>query len=162
MLLDNNYQPKNESKEHYELKQIAKYILKNKGYSLIGEEIELRGRPYYLNNFPQFNSHRFSKSRVDVIGLLNKGCFNTYKEPTFKSLGMESKVSLSDFKNGFCTLCEKTYIISPIGVIPHELIPKNIGLIEVDLDNYTIEKDIYRTNGLYLKELMKSLNLKLI
>jgi predicted RNA-binding protein Jag len=46
----------------------------------------------------------------------------------------------SDFKNGFQSKCEKTYIITPIGVIPLDLIPKNIGLIEVDLENYALKQ----------------------
>jgi competence CoiA-like predicted nuclease len=41
ILLPNNYQNKNESKEHYELKQIAKYILKSKNCNVIGEEINI-------------------------------------------------------------------------------------------------------------------------
>lgn len=156
MLLDNNYKPGNESAEHYELKQIAKYILKNKGYNIIGEEIEI-GIGKYLNDYKQFNNKKLHKSRIDVVGLNLKGTFYSYvpyrkkdiekgkdiiyKEPLFKSMGIEAKVSLSDFKNGFNTKCEKTYIIAPKGVIPLELIPKNIGLIEVDLNNYSIKDE---------------------
>lgn len=145
MLLENNYKPKNESDIHYELKQIGKYILKNKGCKVIGEEIET-GYCEYLNSFTQFNKHKESKSIIDVIGLQIKGQFcsspkgKVFKEPLFKTVGIEAKANLSDFRNGFNTNCEKTYIIAPIGVIPLDLIPKNIGLIEVDLQNYNIQQ----------------------
>lgn len=159
MLLANNYRPRNESIEHYELKQIAKYILKNKGYNIIGEEIEI-GIGKYLNTYKQFNNKKLYKSRIDVVGLNLKGTFYScipyrkedtikngevvYKEPLFKSIGIEAKVSLSDFKNGFSTKCERTYIIAPKGIIPIDLIPDKIGLIEVDLNNYSIKNEYHK------------------
>lgn len=54
-------------------------------------------------------------------------------------MGIESKASYSDFLNGFCCQAEYTYIIAPIGVIPVDKIPDKIGLIEVDLNNYSIK-----------------------
>lgn len=53
-------------------------------------------------------------------------------------MGIESKASYQDFLNGFCCQCEYTYIIAPVGVIPVDKLPQKIGLIEVDLENYTI------------------------
>lgn len=55
-------------------------------------------------------------------------------------MGIESKASYQDFLNGFCCQCENTYIIAPIGVIPIDKLPAKIGLIEIDLDNYTIKR----------------------
>jgi len=55
-------------------------------------------------------------------------------------MGIESKASYSDFLNGFCTQCEYTYIIAPTGVIPIDKLPLKIGLIEVNLANYTIKQ----------------------
>lgn len=156
MLIKNHHCPKNESEIHYELKQIAKFWLKNRSYNIIGEEINVK-RSEYLNKYDQFNEHKKSKFIIDVVGLSLNGCFYTnkpwqpdkslisiesitYTEPVFKAIGIESKASLSDFKNGFNTSCERTYVIAPKGVIPIKLIPKNIGLIEVDMDNYKIIK----------------------
>ena len=55
-----------------------------------------------------------------------------------------AKASLSDFKNGFCCRADRTYIIAPLGIIPHKLIPKEIGLIEVNLNNYEVKSDYYK------------------
>jgi len=54
--------------------------------------------------------------------------------------GIEAKASLSDFKNGFCCAPAMSYIISTVNTIPIELIPKDIGLIEVDLDIFELKK----------------------
>jgi len=89
----------------------------------------------------------------------------------YKVMGIEAKVSYSDFLNGFCCQCEYTYIIAPIGIIPIEKLPPKIGLIEVNLTDYKIRlgskfemikgittvkqcasrrKDIYKRNDIYL------------
>jgi len=86
-------------------------------------------------------------------------------------MGIEAKASYSDFLNGFCTQCEYTYIIAPVGIIPVEKLPPKIGLIEVDILKYTIKnkfnkfefkdintvkqcssrrKEIYKRNDIYL------------
>jgi len=86
-------------------------------------------------------------------------------------MGIEAKASYSDFLNGFCTQCEYTYLIAPVGVIPIDKLPAKIGLIEVDILKYTIKnkinkfefkgintikqcssrrKEIYKRNDIYL------------
>jgi hypothetical protein len=75
-----------------------------------------------------------------VVGV--KGNLLNLKNNTvdnYKVMGIESKASYQDFLNGFCCQCEYTYIITPIGIIPIDKIPSKIGLIEVDLDSYTIK-----------------------
>jgi len=54
-------------------------------------------------------------------------------------MGIEAKASYSDFLNGFCTQCEYTYIIAPVGIIPVDKLPKGVGLIECDISNYIIK-----------------------
>lgn len=149
MLLSQCKRPLNESETHFELKQIAKYILKRKGCSIIGEEV-IVGCSKYLNNEYRniFNQNAEYKSTIDTIGLKTKGTYSyyahwqekeyTYEKPTFQCIGIEAKASLEDFKNGFCCNPERVYIIAPKDIIPIELIPKDVGLIEVDLDNYRI------------------------
>ena len=56
----------------------------------------------------------------------------------YKVMGIEAKASYSDFLNGFCTQCEYTYVIAPIGIIHVDKLPDKIGLIEVEIPNYTI------------------------
>lgn len=76
------------------------------------------------------------KNIIDVVGAKTKSWYCGI--PEVKIMGIEAKASKSDFRNGFCTGCEYTYIIAPIGIIPVEELPKNIGLIEVDLKNYSL------------------------
>lgn len=83
------------------------------------------------------------KNIIDVVGAKTKSWYCGI--PEVKIMGIEAKASKSDFRNGFCTGCEYTYIIAPIGIIPIEELPKNIGLIEVDLENYTLTS--VRSNG---------------
>ena len=59
----------------------------------------------------------------------------------FKVMGIEAKASYSDFLNGFCCQCEYTYIIAPVGIIPIDKLPKGIGLITIDLQNYSIKQN---------------------
>ena len=40
-----------------------------------------------------------------------------------------------------------TYIIAPLGVIPVNELPKHIGLIEVDLDNFSMRKYINKLDS---------------
>jgi len=58
---------------------------------------------------------------------------------SYKVMGIEAKASYSDFLNGFCTQCEYTYVIAPVGVIPVDKLPAKIGLIECDISNYIIK-----------------------
>jgi len=114
-----------------------------------------------------------------VIGI--KGSYLHLKENTvdkFKIMGIEAKASYSDFLNGFCTQCEYTYIIAPIGVVPVNKLPDKIGLIEIDIENYTIrnrygkfeftgitttkqcssrKKDIYKRDDIYRVDTMNIL-----
>jgi len=178
ILLNENYN-KNESKEHYELKQISKYILFSKGYNCIATEVQFSKYSQYLKDYKWFNGKATSKNTIDVIGI--KGSYLHLKENTvdkFKIMGIEAKASYSDFLNGFCTQCEYTYIIAPIGVVPVNKLPDKIGLIEIDIENYTIrnrygkfeftgitttkqcssrKKDIYKRDDIYRVDTMNIL-----
>jgi len=171
ILLNENYN-KNESREHYELKQIAKYILYSKGYNCIATEVQFPKNSNYLKDYEWFNGKAVTKNIIDVVGI--KGNLLNLKENNvnkYKVMGIEAKASYSDFLNGFCTQCEYTYIIAPVGIIPVDKLPKGIGLITVDLSNYKIRlknkfelikgittikqcssrrKEIYKRNDIYL------------
>lgn len=131
---------RNESRSHYELKQIAKYVLYQKGYNCIATEVSFSKYSRYLGEFKQFNSHAVEKNIIDAIGI--RGNLANLRDDAldkYKLMGIEAKASKSDFLNGFCCQCEYTYVIAPKGVIPIELVPDKIGLIEVDLENYEIK-----------------------
>ena len=124
------------------MKQIAKYLLWNLGYKHIATEVYgCYGRDDFSDNKnikPKMVEGCLHKNIIDVVGAKTKSWYCGI--PEVKIMGIEAKASKSDFRNGFCTGCEYTYIIAPIGIIPVEELPKNIGLIEVDLKNYTLTK----------------------
>jgi len=64
---------------------------------------------------------------------------NIVKEPILRSI--EIKVSRSDFKNGFvhCS-AHYNYIMTPKGLINLKEVYSDIGVIEVDLDNFQFRK----------------------
>ena len=141
ILLNENYN-KNESREHYELKQIAKYILYSKGFNCIATEVQFSKYSQYLRDYEWFNGKAITKNTIDVVGI--KGKFLHLKQNNmsdFKVMGIEAKASYSDYLNGFCTQCEYTYIIAPVGIIPVDKLPDKIGLICVDLENYSIKQN---------------------
>jgi hypothetical protein len=124
----------NETPIHYELKQIAKYLLWKKGYHCIATEV---------GGFHDFeiklNGKHCHKNVIDVVGAkTNHGTWRNGRTTIIKLMGIEAKVSLADFRNGYCTACEYTYIVAPVGIIPHNEILDGVGLIEVDLDNYKL------------------------
>lgn len=61
------------------------------------------------------------------------------KEPKIR--GIEVKVSRADFKNGFIHVgCNYNYLMVPKGLVEKNEVNKDIGIIEVDLDNLSIRK----------------------
>jgi hypothetical protein len=61
--------------------------------------------------------------------------------------GIEIKVSRSDFKNGFIQSgCSYHYLMTPRGLVAQSEVPRGIGLIEVDVENFSWR----RYNMLYL------------
>ena len=61
------------------------------------------------------------------------------KEPILR--GIEIKVSRSDFKNGFVHVgCNYNYLMTPKGLVDKKDVHKDIGIIEVDLDNLALRK----------------------
>lgn len=122
--------PKNESAQHYELKQIAKYIAKQKGCTIIAEEVD-----GFMDCDIKMNANKHGKVDVAAIKIVDT---STKELPDIVSYAFESKASLSDFKSGFNAGADYNYIIAPKGVIPQELIPKGVGFYEIDLDNYSL------------------------
>jgi len=94
---------------------------------------------FYLNQFKQFKPNAKNKIIIDTIGI-HEGYWwgNEIKLKNAKIMGIEAKASYNDFLNGFCCHCEYTYIIAPVGIIPIKKLPPKIGLIEIDLKNYSI------------------------
>jgi len=73
--------------------------------------------------------------------------------------GIEAKVSRSDFKGGFvCSGCNYNYLIVPEGLVWTSEVPKEVGIIKVDVQNFSakFEADpIYRFSFQGLRILRK-------
>lgn len=142
--------PRNETEKHYLLKQIGKYILWRDGYKMLGTEV---GGMYAMDFV--FKERVWYRPVIDVVGVRKewvrrKGAPITVR---YYVKGIEAKVSLSDFRNGFCAAPQLTSIIAPSGVIPVDMVPDKIGLIEVDFDEFDIRlggNTVQEMRGVYV------------
>lgn len=88
-------------------------------------------KEYWKKN-GKWYKYRESNSKNQIIDCAG------IKRPNYRNIGdtiirgIEAKASYNDFKSGFCTGADITYIIAPEGIIPKEEMPKYIGLIEVN------------------------------
>ena len=68
---------------------------------------------------------------------------NSAKHPYYKyniTRGIEVKVSKSDFQNGLvCSGCNYNYLMAPEGLVWSSEIPKELGIIKVDIKNFLCE-----------------------
>lgn len=112
--------PKNESIEHFYLKQVAKVWLKTqRGCQLVGSEIR-------VGNSTSGKKQR--KHIADVVGAKEKGKWK------YEIFVIEVKVSRSDFLSGFNQGGNYNWVMTPKGILTKKDMPRNVGLIEVDLD----------------------------
>ena len=93
------------------------------------------------------------KEIIDAVGI--KKVHIASRKYQWDMKGIEAKASLSDFKNGFCCASTFSYIICPINTIPIELIPKDIGCITVDIDNFKLKKWSQKISDMQGVELVK-------
>lgn len=121
MLMDNisSYkweEPKNQTHEHFLLKNVARVYLVERGLRYVGTEIFVYGR----------HEEHSNKKVVDCVGV-DKAQENTY--------GIEVKVSVADFKSGYSTRCNYNYVMCPTNMIDVSDVPDYVGLIYVDIDD---------------------------
>lgn len=107
--------PKNQTKEHFMLKNVARIYLVERGCQYVGTEIYVYGQ----------NDRSIKKGITDCVGV------DKFMEKTF---GIEVKVSLSDFRNGYSSRCNYNYVLCPDGLIDESELPSYVGLIYVDMD----------------------------
>lgn len=106
-------------------------------YDSLTMEDEYCSHEYWKKNGKWYRWRKSnSKNQIIDCAGLDKAKYDDPKNAKIK--GVEAKASYNDFKSGFCTGADITYIISPEGTIPKEEIPKYIGLLEVDLDKLKI------------------------
>lgn len=130
MLIDEENRPKNEAKAHYELKQIAKLIAKQKGCAIIAEEAS------------GFLDHdmliKHNKREIVDVGAVKLDQSKVKDLPKIIFYGFEAKASVSDFRKGYNCGGDYNYVIAPKGIVPLDEMQKGVGLYEVDLENYNI------------------------
>jgi hypothetical protein len=146
--------PRNETETHFLLKEISKYILWGWGYNKLGTEV---GGMWDYDISKLFRKQgKSQKDIIDCVGLkkvsLKRGKFY------YDMKAIEAKASLSDYKNGFCGACAKSYIIAPVGIIPIDQLPDKIGLIEVNLDILELQKWSQRIPDMKGVELVRKAN----
>lgn len=130
--------PGNETKEHFLLKEISKYLLFRAGYTIVGTEV---GGMWTING--KRDKKGCIKNVIDAVGIKRISTFipnsgYQYKH-RYAMCGFEAKANLQDFRNGYCTAPAVMYIIAPAGVVPLAEMEKHIGLIEVDFDRLSVE-----------------------
>lgn len=151
MSMDENLQPylwtepANQTYEHFLLKNAARIYLVERGIRYVGTEILVPGIDDEVSN----------KKIVDCVGV-DKNQETSY--------GIEAKISVADFNNGYATRCNYNYVICPKGMIESSDLPDYVGLIYVDLDTVIfvtnarehrlrgvlcVKKAKYHVNGLY-------------
>lgn len=108
-------EPKNQTHEHFLLKNVARIYLVEKGCRYVGTEIYVYG--HYGGS---------KKGLTDCVGV---------DKSQEISYGIEAKVSVSDFKSGYSARCNYNYVICPSGMIDKSDVPDYVGLIYVDVDN---------------------------
>lgn len=193
--------PKNESYEHYILKQVGRAFLFNQGVRCVGTEVDFSGydrSPYGEKKIVDVvgvdrrrkpdNAARKLMVKIQEVALqygieeklvepgwngsisfisyyrlkgdertalqnsiemcYDKACLSLgYPKDLHRKLNgayrdewvirsVESKATLSDYKNGYSMSAEYAYLICPLGVIPKEELPKKVGLLEFDFDKY--------------------------
>ena len=136
--------PKNETETHFLLKEISKYILFGWGYKMLATEV---------GGMWDLDIGKKRKEIIDCVGI--KKVRIAPRKFHYDIKGIEAKATLSDFKNGFCCASAYTYIISTVNTIPIELIPKDIGLIEVNIDNFELKKYSQKISDIKGVELVK-------
>lgn len=147
--------PKNETETHFLLKEISKYILFGWGYNKLGTEVYGMWDNDISKLFPkQGKKKNKKKDIIDCVGI--KKISRKGIKPYFDMKGIEAKASLSDFKNGFCAGAAYTSIIAPVGIIPIELIPLKIGLIEIDFDTFSLPKNSQKIDDMQGVKVVKS------
>lgn len=108
-------EPKNQTHEHFLLKNVARIYLVERGLRYVGTEIFVYG----------VHDKHSNKKVVDCVGV-DKSQETTY--------GIEVKVSRNDFKNGYSTRCNYNYVMCPTDMIDKTELPDYVGLIYVDTD----------------------------
>ena len=113
--------PLNQSPEHFILTQIAVVMLKE------NFKCKWAGNEVYLPPGKRATGGPHHKYIADAVGIKRN-----IKDYTIRCI--EAKVSLSDFRAGFCRTADYAHIIAPKGLLTPDMLPAGMGLVEVDFN----------------------------
>ena len=128
-----------------QLTKIGYLHLKNKGCYAISTEVKV-----YVWSKRDWSNKQDRHWAIDLLGFrhkylphnkqyTNENGKNIYRIPILD--GIEIKTSRADFRNGFIhTGCHYNYILIPKGLVNKNEVHKDIGIIEVDLENFKLKK----------------------
>jgi len=129
-----NNMPRKNKMKYYSDKQIKRIVNKYKSLDINDEYCNGH---FWKKDGDWYRKRKSNsvKKRIDCAGI-DKASYANIENAKIR--GIEAKASCSDFKSGYCTKADITYIITPKGTIPKEDMEKYIGLMEVDIDNLEI------------------------
>lgn len=126
-----------ETKLHKFLKDVGMAYLYNQNCFLVATEVHVNPGGQRLNTL--LDRHFI----IDVCGVGEKYVpYGPWRDPNkykYNVLrGIEVKVSRSDFKNGFvCSGCNYNYLMVPEGLVWSCEVPKEVGIIKIDANNFS-------------------------
>jgi hypothetical protein len=133
--------PNNESSEHFYLKQVAKIWLKTqKQCQYVASEIYLPGGRH---------EGRECRSISDAVGV--KKTHIRGSEYHYTICNIEVKVSKTDFLAGYCVGGHFNWLMTPMGLLEPNLLPKEVGLIEVDINDFVFNEGLLQGIGVAKK-----------
>lgn len=146
-----------ETKLHQFLKDVGMAFLYNQNCFLVATEVNLGcmrqkivselDNHFYIDvcgvgeKYVPLSQREFELYH-DIIKIDEKEFPSSWKEFKGKDKynivrGLEVKVSRSDFKNGFvCSGCNYNYLMIPEGLVYTCEVPKNVGVVKVDVKNF--------------------------
>ena len=147
--------PHNESYEHYMCKIASRLMAyRQYGCKLVG--LEIQGM-YHYDVLKDEDGREFgNKTRIDACGIkydgytVDKFGHWSYDLSKAKVYGFEAKASVQDFRNGFSAKCPYTFIVCPEGVVQPEMVPKHIGLIWVNFNQFAYTRYDGIVHGVYV------------
>jgi hypothetical protein len=139
---------------HTFLKQVGRLFLLNQGCHTVETEVGLNQLD--LQRLDELDN----KKIVDVLGvglmyrpyshlrLREEGCEGfSLPQPDIYHVGLnilrgvEVKVSRRDFRNGFiCARCNYNYVLTPAKLVSQGLLPRGVGLIELNRYKFSCEQ----------------------
>ena len=112
--------PGNESAQHFLLKNVAAFWLRQNDCVYVGTEIFLG------------KENNNGKTICDVVGIDDRWNRKTRKRTANVKM-VEVKISRADFQSGYCASGNYNYIICPPGLITEKDVPAGVGLLWCDL-----------------------------